>query len=169
MYKKYVPVVSNVFFVYSLLWTFSDHVSIRNKMEWRGFYYQTHHIVQGICFLCRLGQNMFIKELYIHFSWIDLPDRSYNCFRMSFAEKGHFIMSLTQFPYFFPLSPHITPIRHIWFGRPHILHFRFAKNICSYPNVSKLLSTRHQRYVDLPSATLLCPLLRHNELEEICR
>lgn len=73
-------------------------------MEWRDFYYRTHHIVQGIRFLC-LRENMFIKELYIHFSWIGLPDRSYNCFRMSFAEKGHFIMSLTQFPYFFSTWP----------------------------------------------------------------
>lgn len=142
----------------------------RYEIKWTGETFTIGHTISFRDMLFVPARKKYVhKGIIYSFSWMGLAGQSYNCFRMSFAEKGHFIMSLTQFPYFFHSAPHITPIRHIRFGRPHTLHFRFAGNIFSKPNISKLLLTRHQRYVDLPFTALLCPLLRHNEPKEICR
>lgn len=98
-------------------------------MDWRDVYYRTHHIVQGICFSCRPGKNMSIKELYIHSLGAALPARITIVSECLLPKKVILSCHLPVSHIFSHSAPHITPIRHIRFGRPHTLHFRFAGNI----------------------------------------
>lgn len=72
---------------------------------------------------------MSIKELYIHFSRIGLTDRVTIVSECLLLKKVILSCHLPGSHIFSHSAPHITPIRHIRFGRPHTLHFRFAGNI----------------------------------------